>query len=199
MKHIEFEKLLEEIEGSFRQKKTSDSAEHLAVCGECSRQAAKLKRFFNYTEDTRHEEALSQALTARLLNIYQAQKFAVKVKKEKESLTKKLFAILAFDDWQTALNERLTFTDSRQLLYKADKYDIDLRLNFVGDKCQLSGQILPDCEISEIQLVSGSNTETADLPKNCEFSFPLIEQKVYKLLIKLKDKSIEIKEISLLI
>ena len=106
--------------------------------------------------------------------------------------------MLAFDDWQTALNERFTFSDTRQLLYKAENYDIDLRLNFIGDKCQLSGQILPDCEGAAIEILSEKVCEKTELNENCEFVFPLVSQNIYDLRIHFKDFFIEIPNFSLL-
>lgn len=192
MKHIEFEKLLEKFEGLLAEDEAREAVAHLAECADCAAQAAKLERFFKYANED-YEEA-GQAVTARLLNIFQPKKLSA----PRESIGKRLLAILTFDDWQTALNERFIFSDTRQLLYKAENYDIDLRLDFIGDKCRLSGQILPDCDGAEIEIIAENVRIKADLNENCEFVFPLISQGTYELQINLKDNFIDISEISLL-
>ncbi|HQU81873.1 MAG TPA: hypothetical protein PKY59_02035 [Pyrinomonadaceae bacterium] len=196
MKHIEFEKLLAKFDGLLADDESREIAAHLGECQDCTAQAAKLEKFFAYTNEA-HEE-VGQAVTARLLNIFQPKKTFQPIK---ESFAKKIFAILAFDDWQTALNERFTFSDTRQLLYKADEYDIDLRLNFIGDKCQLSGQILPDCENATLELIASKSKEIIEIAETsefCEFSFSIVSKDIYDLRIYLKDFFIEISDISLL-
>lgn len=194
MKHIEFEKLLKKFEGLLAENESVEISAHLAECCDCAAQSDKLEKFFSYANDKPQEE-VGQAVTARLLNIFQPKK-AFEVKKA--SFGKRLLAVLAFDDWQTALNERFTFSDTRQLLYKAEKYDIDLRLNFIGDKCQLSGQILPDCKGATIEIISENIREKTGLNEDCEFVFPLVSQNVYDLHIHFKDFFIEIPNFSLL-
>lgn len=194
MKHIEFAKLLENFEGLLAENEAGEISAHLAECQDCAAQSAKLEKFFSYANDNPPEE-VGQSVTARLLNIFQPKKtFEIK----KESFGKRLLAVLAFDDWQTALNERFTFSDTRQMLYKAKNYDIDLRLNFIGDKCQLSGQILPDCKGATVEIISENVRENAELNENCEFVFPLVSQNIYDLRIHFKDFFIEIPKFSLL-
>lgn len=194
MKHIEFEKLLKKFEGLLAENESGEISAHLAECRDCAVQSAKLEKFFSYANDKPQEE-VGQAVTARLLNIFQPKKA---FERKKESFGKRLSAILAFDDWQTALNERFTFSDTRQLLYKAENYDIDLRLNFIGGKCQLSGQILPDCETATIEIASENVREKIEVNENCEFVFPLVSQDIYDLRIHFKDFFIEIQDFSLL-
>lgn len=194
MRHIEFEKLLKKFEGLLAESESREISAHLAECRDCAAQSAKLEKFFSYANDKPQEE-VGQAVTARLLNIFQPKKT---IETQKESFGKRLLAVLAFDDWQTALNERFTFSDMRQLLYKAENYDIDLRLNFIGDKCQLSGQILPNCEGATIEIISEDVREKVELNENCEFIFPLVSQNIYDLRIHFKDFFIEIPNFSLL-
>lgn len=194
MKHIEFEKLLEKFEGLLTENESREISAHLAGCTDCAAQSAKLENFFSYATDESPED-VGQAVTARLLNIFQPKK---KIEIEKQSFGKRLLATLSFDDWQTVLNERFIFSDTRQLLYKAENYDIDLRLSFIGDKCQLSGQILPDCKATILEITSENVSARTELNENSEFVFPLVSQEIYDLRIYFKDFFIEISQISLL-
>ncbi len=194
MKHIEFENLIKHFESLRSVAEGREVSEHLLNCEACAAQSRKLENFLGYVQRGDYEQ-VSQSVTANLLNIYKPKKTAAK----KESFVKKLVANLAFDDWQTALNERFILSDTRQLLYKTDKFDIDLRLNFAGEKCQVSGQIFPDCQSASAEIFSKEFSEKVYLNQDCEFVFPPIKNGVYGLRINSADKIIEIQDISLLI
>lgn len=194
MKHIEFEVLINHFEGSLTAAGDKEVSGHLRKCRKCAAAARKLENFFGYVKKS-HFEQVSQAATANLLNIFKPKKAAAR----KDSLIKKLVAKLAFDDWQTALSERFILSDTRQFLYKAGNFDIDLRLNFAGKKCQVSGQVFPDCEPGSAEIFSGEQREKVSLNEDCEFVFPPVKIGNYDLQISLKDIVIEIQNISLLV
>lgn len=194
MNHIEFETLLKYFENLLPIVRGQEISEHLRNCRTCAAQSQKLENFLSYAQKSEYE-SVSQSVTASLLNIYRPKKLEAK----KESFVKKLAATLAFDDWQIALNERFILSDTRQLLYKADKFDIDLRLNFVGEKCQVSGQVFPDCQNATAEIFSKEFKERILLNQDCEFVFPPIKNGVYDLRINSEDTIIEIQDISLLI
>lgn len=177
MKHIEFEKLVNNFEGSLPLAEMQEIAGHLSECAECSGQAAKLESFFGYA-NADQKEAVPQPTTAGLLNVFKPSKASPA---EKPSLVKRLFASLIFDDWQTALNERFVAGDSRQLLYRAEDFELDLRLTFASGKCRLSGQVFPNCEQSAFAEISSEEIrERAFLNDYCEFSFPPLTEGIYK-------------------
>lgn len=193
MKHIEFEVLIKKAEGLLSPDEAREVEKHLRVCIDCARTSQKLESFTAYVRADTDFEEVPQATTANLLNIFQPQKAAA----NKDSFLRKLIASLTFDDWQTALNERFVLSDERQLLYKAENFDIDLRLNFAGEKCQLSGQLFPDCAPGTIELFSGEESRKAEFNEDCEFVFPPVKNGQYTLRIKLGETIIEIQNISL--
>jgi hypothetical protein len=194
MKHIEFTKLIEKYEESLSSTDEKEISEHLSGCGECTIVSKKLGTFFDFAQSYRTEE-IPQFLTANLLNIYQPSKLAPK----KESFVKRFLGKLVFDDWQTALNERLFFSDTRQLLYKVNDFDIDLRLQFINGKCLVSGQIFPDIEKNAtVKIVSGNSQTEANLTENREFTFSPIAEGTYDLEITFDNIQIEIPKLSLL-
>ncbi len=192
MKHTEFETLIQHFEGKLPADEHHETAAHLRDCQTCAAESRKLEIFLGYVEKRDYEQ-VPQAVTANLLNIYKPKKVVAKG----ESFVKKLIATLAFDDWQTVLNERFTMSDTRQLLYNTDEFDIDLRLNFTGEKCQVSGQILPDCQNATAELFSVETSEKVTLNQDCEFVFPPVKNGIYGLRINSADTLIEIRDISL--
>jgi len=190
-RHIEFETLVRRAEAvaSFDEAQ----AVHLADCKTCVSQMRKLENFFSVAKT--EPATVPQFVTANLLNIYQQPKHA-----EKKSLAKRLFGSLVFDDWRPefAVQERLSFLETRQLLYRADGYEIDLRLTFINGKCQVSGQIFPDCAVGVIKIFSDSTTAQIDLNEHCEFVLPLIEEGIYNLQAEMSGETIEIESLSLL-
>jgi hypothetical protein len=194
MKHTEFETLINYFEGKLSAAETEKVSAHFLVCENCTAQSRKLENFLGYVRMHEYEQ-VSQRATANLLNIYKPKKQAVKSK----SFIKKLSAKLVFDDWKTVLNERFMMSDTRQLLYNTDDFDIDLRLNFSGEKCQVSGQILPDCQNATVEIFSAESSEKVSLNQDCEFIFPPVKIGIYGLRISSADTLIEIRNISLLI
>lgn len=194
MKHIEFAKLIEKYEGRLSANEESKIADHLLVCPQCKISADKLAVFFNYLKPLETEE-VPQYITANLLNIYQVKKKTV----EGTSVFKRLIGNLVFDDWKLAFNERLAFVDTRQMLYRAETFDIDLRFHFIEGKCKVSGQIFPDVKNKGIVKITAQNQiKSTELNEHCEFVFPPISEGVYDLQITLDNISIELPNISIL-
>jgi hypothetical protein len=195
MKHIEFEKLIEKYEGSLAVHIEQEISDHLSSCSECSLMSKKVESFFEYTQIFKSED-VNRNVTANLLNIYQPKKLTPKT--EKESLVKRLFGELIFDDWQFALNERLAFSDVRQMLYKTSDFEIDLRLQFVNGKCLVSGQVFPDLkEKGTVKIVSENGETKADLNENCGFILSAVPEGNYNLQIDIADTHIEISNLAL--
>jgi len=194
MKHIEFEALIQYLEGSFSAADSREISAHLKICPSCSDESKRLEDFFGYASSSQFE-SVPQAVTANLLNIYKPLRTAPK----KVFSVRKLLANLVFDDWQTALNERFVLSDSRQMLYRAGHFDIDLRFNFAGEKCQVSGQVFPDCQNGSAEILSDSAREKVSLNQDCEFVFPPLKNGIYDLLIDIDGIVVEIRKISLLV
>ncbi len=188
LQHIKFEELVRRAESDLSDKLVD---KHIAECGECRANLQKLQNFFAFAETTA-TESVPQAATAHLLNIYHPPR-------RKPSFTKRLRGVLAFDDWlpEFAVNERLAYTDTRQMLFRAKGFEIDIRLNFVGGKCQPSGQIFPDCTGGEIEIVTNNFTEKVTLNEYCEFVLPFVSEGIYDFKIRVKNTEIEINQISL--
>lgn len=190
--HLEFERIVGALETAADF--SSDEKTHLNNCSECAVQLRKLQNLFSIAP-TDFSETIPQAATANLLNIYQKPK----VEKAK-NLINRLAGQLIFDDWRPefALNERLSFQDSRQLLFRAGDFNIDLRLNFAEEKCFVSGQIFVEIieKTAIVKIFNANFSLETSLNEYGEFEFPPIEQEIFDLRIVLDGKTIEIKNIS---
>ena len=198
MKHPEFEKLVRSFEGLLPVSEEQEISSHLRVCALCGAQARKLESFFGYVNAGRKSVLVSQADTARLLNIFKQPERRISSAKG-ETFAERLFANLVFDDWQTALGERFVADDSRHLLYRAGEFEIDLRLHFADGRCRLSGQIFPDCgKLGSAEIFSETTSEKVFLNDYCEFVFSPFPEGIYNFRIDSNGKLIEIENLSLI-
>lgn len=190
MKHIEFAQLVDKFEGHLPVPDAIES--HAAECRPCGAEYRKLEEFFGYVGQ-RPVEEVPQAVTANILNIYQRRPA---IKQASTSLLSKI-GVLVFDDWTTALNERYAGMDSRQLLYNADGFDIDLRIELCGGRCRVAGQIFPDFSDAEVTLSNGGLSTTVAINATGEFAFDAVETGDYSLRIFSSDIDITIENIPL--
>jgi hypothetical protein len=195
MKHPEFEKLVNKFEGTQSAAEEREVSAHLRACAKCAARAARLESFFRYAGAAKNAE-VSQRQTAALLNIFRPKRQISAA--ERGSLVKRLLADLVFDDWRTALPERLAVSDSRHLLYRAGQFEIDLRLHFAGGGCQVSGQVFPDCTSpADAEIFSAETSEKVFLNDCGEFVFPSLKEGIYNFRLNSGETSIEIENLSL--
>jgi len=183
MDHIGIETLIKKFERQLSAGEEHEVSVHLAECVPCRAEEQKLAEFFSYAR--KHSgDAVPQAVTARILNLYQRKP---QLPESAKALAFSNIASLIFDDWQMAVNERFSGVETRQLLYRIGKYEIDLRLEFVGEMCRLTGQIFPE-QADAVAELSGLQTTTVKLNEFGEFMFDLVPQGEYDLCISIKDE-----------
>ena len=192
MKHIAFAQLVEKLEGTLSSKDVREIDTHISACEECGIQSRKLRHFFAYA-DNRELAEVPQAVTARLLNIFQPKKTG----RQPVTPRRNLLAQLIFDDWQMVLNERHSFSDTRQLLYKIGKFDIDVRLEISDDKFRMTGQVFPDCPNGVAEIFAEHFIKRAEIDENSEFSFDFVPDGEYGLRIISDTDILEIEKIPL--
>ncbi len=190
MKHVAFAQLIEKLEGTLPSDDVREIEVHISDCNECSVEYRRLAQFFAYSDAVEYTD-VPQAVTARILNTYVPKRKAVPQAARRTGF----IAQLLFDDWQMALNERRSFADTRQLLYKIGENDLDLRLEFREDKCRIAGQIFPDCQNGVAEIFSENISETAVLDDNCEFSFDFVPLGQYGLRLTLDGEIIEVENL----
>ncbi len=192
-RHLEFERIISIAENATANF-SIDEQTHLANCSECSASRRKLTNLFTLAPND-FSETVPQAATANLLNIYRKPEA-----QPQKTLKNRLAGLLIFDDWKPefALNERLSFQDTRQLLYRAGDYNIDLRVNFADEKCLVSGQIFPEIENAVVKIYNANFSLETSLNEYGEFNFSPVEPGNFNLQIVLENETIEIRDISVL-
>ncbi len=189
MKHVEIESLIRKFERQLPVSKEQEITSHLAECGECRAEAVKMQDFFAYAEKHVTGE-VPQATTARILNLYQ-RKPAVS---ETPADRRPSIASLIFDDWQMALNERFSGSDTRQFLYRLGTYEIDLRLELVGTMCRVTGQIFPECAGAKVEISSATHSAAASVNEFGEFTIDPVPQDDYDVRISINDEVLAIEK-----
>lgn len=192
MKHVTFAKLVDKFEGRLASSDVDPILRHVAECPACGADYHRLEGFFGYVNLVPEVE-VPQAATANILNIYQRRPA---VQKTPNSILSKL-GVLVFDDWTMALNERFAGMDSRQLLYRVDDFDIDLRIEFADGRVVVAGQIFPECPTGEATLYSDGFSTKAVLNEMGEFAFDPVEIGVYSLKFTINDVDLAIDNLPL--
>lgn len=192
-KHIEFEEIINLAENDFAPELSSAKANHLGSCAECSAQLRQLGNLFLLAPKDL-TETVPQAVTAHLLNIYRQPSA-----KPRPSLINRLAGLLIFDDWKPefALNERLSFQDTRQLLYRAGDYTIDLRVHLADDNYLISGQVFPEAFSAVVRIYNAKTSMETSLNEDGEFDFPPFKESSFNLQIVTENETIEVNDISL--
>ena len=191
-KHIEFEEIIKLAENDSASGLSAAKANHLGSCAECPVQLRQLGNLFSLAPKG-FNEIVPQAATAHLLNIYRQP-----AAKSRPSLINRLAGLLIFDDWKPefALNERLSFQDTRQLLYKAGDYTIDLRVHLADDNYLISGQIFPQSISAVVRIYNTKISLETSLNEDGEFDFPPFAEGIFNLQIVLENETIELNNIS---
>jgi hypothetical protein len=191
--HIPFEVLVDCAEGKHSTSSKEDVFAHLATCGSCSSQMRKLQSFIELSRN-RMTERPPRATTSLCLSLFRPREFPAK-----QTLIKRLVGSLVFDDWQTAYatSERYANSDSRQLLYRAEDLDVDLRIAPIEGRWSIAGQILGECKGGRVRIESETTLEETSLNEACEFVLPNVSDGRYTLKILLDDVEIEIPNVIL--
>lgn len=190
MKHIDFAKLVERFEGSLRPEDVRLVDEHASNCRECSTSYRKLADIFAYTAPV-ESEAVPQATTARILNIYQRKP----AQADAPQPERRGLATLLFDDWQMAVNERYSGIESRQLLFQVEEYQVDLRIEFSGEFGMVAGQIFPAIANATAELINSDRQITAEVSELGEFVFDAVPKGNYELRIASADSEIILEQV----
>lgn len=194
--HISFELLADLADKRVSPAELEPLLAHLQACADCSRNWQKLLHLVGLMRTDDSMDA-PQPLIARALNIFQRQP---REETATASLFKRFVAALSFDSLsaEPAFGLRSGQTGSRQLIFNAEDIDIDLRISPLGDRWNVSGQVLgSECAGGEVQLQSGTEDESAQLNELCEFSLRPVTSGLYRMRLRLKDVEVEFPEIEL--
>ena len=198
LKHLSFSKIADLAEGRLAADERNLSAAHTAVCSRC---AAKLNRLENVLGLMRADESVDAPpqLVAHTINLFRTRPRESRT----PSLARRLVAALSFDSLQMSpaygVRSGQSAASTRQLLYSAEEYDLDLRLTETSEGWVVLGQVLgQECAGAAVELAGAQEaTVRADVNEQCEFRLPAVPPGSYQLSLRFKDLEIEIPQLEL--
>jgi hypothetical protein len=106
----------------------------------------------------------------------------------------RLYAALRFDSARANAAPALRSRPSleRQLMYNAEGFDLDLRIQPAGRMWQISGQVFGCAGSGQIELDGPSGPTCTDLNEQYEFRLPPIPAGNYNLTVRLEQIDVEI-------
>ena len=192
--HLPFESLADLAEGRLTVDERAASEAHMAACARCANQFERLNGVVGLMREDRGKDAPPE-LISRAVSLFRRRATL-----EEPSLIKRIAAALSFDSltMSPAYGVRSTSQESsRQLLYSAGDYDLDLRLTQSGETWTVKGQVLGGaCAGGHIEL-EGLTRARADFNEQCEFTLGAIPTGSYNLRLRLPDLEVEIPQFEL--
>ncbi|MCU1267110.1 MAG: hypothetical protein JWM21_3428 [Acidobacteria bacterium] len=168
--------------------------QHVTSCSSCSAELGRLTRLINLMREDTAEDA-PRDVFAYAINIFQQR-----ASTNEPSLVRRLVAALSFDSANAApaFGMRSGTAAVRQLLFAADKTDLDIRIETMADGLIVSGQVLGDtCVGGEVTLAGPAATVSAPLNDLCEFKLSSVPAGAYTLRVQLGEVELEIPHLEL--
>lgn len=188
--HISFEQLLDLAEGRVSQEIETSARTHVASCSHCATELARTERLVLTMRADDLEDAPSHvvARAVRLMRPAQPQ----------PSLLRRVVAALTFDSMQTqpAFGLRSGAPMARQMLFNAERHDLDVRITPTSNQWAITGQVLGPGAGGNVEL-RGSTMVQSNLNDLSEFALPPVPGGRYTLSVSIGDVAIEIPDLEL--
>ena len=180
--HVPFSLLIDLSEGRLSAEQQAPLRAHVAGCARCVADLAWLDRTITAMRTDDAEDAPSHVV-ARAVRAFRPTDSA-----SPPDAWRRVIAALLFDSRQQPLAQGVRAgggeAATRQLLYNAEGYDLDLRIVPAGDAWQVSGQVLGPCAGGRAAL-DGPAVVEATLTLLCELSLPPVPAGSYTLTVRL--------------
>jgi hypothetical protein len=190
--HPSFERLVDLVEGRLPPAEQIPLLTHLSTCERCAAERAWLTQVIGLMR-TDTGEVVPSLLTARARRLFRPRVAPISTER------RRIPALLQFDSRQSPLGVGVRGGEpaARQLLLKAEGYDLDVRISPAGSAWQVSGQLLGPETTGRIELHGDSSTTGIDLNDLGEFSLPPVRPGRYRLLLCLPDFDAELSPLDL--
>jgi hypothetical protein len=185
--HIGFERLVDLVEGRLPPAEQIPLLTHLSTCARCAAEKAWLEKVIGLMRTDAGEDAPPAAI-ARARRLFQPRMVSA------PSERRRVLALLRFDSRQQPLGigVRSGQPAGRQLLFKAEEYDLDMRITPAGSDWQVSGQLLGPDTKGQVELQGAAGMVQAELNDLGEFNLPLTPPGVYGFVLRLGSLAVEI-------
>ncbi len=196
LQHIPFHHLVDFVEGHLPPYEREKLVLHFTNCDACSREMSQLKRLLGLMRTDTSEDSPSGVIS-RVLSLFPSTQESTSPLSDPY---RHILALVQFDSkgLLPAFGVRSGEPGARQLLFDAETYHIDLRIEADGQEWIVSGQVLGDViEEGEVTLqsIAASRTRVAVLNSQREFTLPSIEAGQYRLAFHLPDIVIEVDDL----
>ena len=192
--HIPVSQLADYIEGNLSLIQRVDLETHLAICSRCSHDLTQLERLVGLMRTDTSEDA-PPSVMERALHLFRP---SAEPESASSGFRNRILAVLHFDSigLAPAFGVRSGKPGARQLLFHADRDEIDLRIEPTGQAWTVSGQVLGKSAANGIAVLQGTaGISEAALNELSEFTLPPVQKGVYKLTLTLTNVDVEIDEL----
>lgn len=186
-RHLTPDQLIAAGEGTL----SAGSRTHLAACDRCSREVANVSRLLHLMASPALETPPAQATAAVFAMLPPAASHT--------TVLQRLQAVLRLDSGtgSLAFGVRGGQGNSRQLLFSAGPYEIDLRLRPDNRGWELMGQLLGDADTGIVRLTDGQQMFISDINIMGEFMFSAVPGGTYSLIVATGNVELEINDVDL--
>jgi anti-sigma factor RsiW len=190
--HVSFERLVDLVEGRLPPNEQLQLLAHVSGCARCAADKAWLERVIGLMRTDTTEDA-PPVVIARTRRMFQARAAPTPTE------LRRIPALVHFDSWQRplALGVRSGQPGARQLLLKAEDYDLDVRIAPAGAAWQVSGQLLGPDTNGQAELQGEAGMVQAKLNDLGEFSLPPTSPGVYSLIVRLGHLAVELPQLEI--
>lgn len=192
--HISFSQLMDYVEERLLPDEQMQLESHITSCSQCAQELGRAQRLIKFLQTA---EDAPPAVIKRAVDLFQNRPELTPVL---SGLRRQILAILHFDSAgrTPAFGIRSGNSGARQLLFRAEANEIDLRIEPAGQMWILSGQVLGESTGGGTVLLRGEaeNSETI-LNELSEFILPPVQAGTYKLILNLAEVDVGIDEIKI--
>lgn len=192
--HIPSGKMADYVVGDLPLDQRVDLESHLAMCTQCSEEIAQLKRVVSLMRTDTAEDA-PPSLIDSVVNLFRLN---AAHKSTSSEWRRRILAALKFDSMgiAPAFGVRSGRSSTRHLLFNAEEYSIDLRIEPAGQGWVVSGQVLGGrTEYGMAVLQSTADLSQTAFNELSEFILPPVQVGTYKLVLNLSNLEVEIDQI----
>lgn len=188
--HPAFDRLSDFVEGRLSADEEEEMQQHLSMCAGCAADVAWLEDTMSLTRTDTGEDA-PLWVTARAVRLLREQ--AATSSAPQPARWRRVIAALEFDSatMPLAFGMRSGGAGARQLLYRGEEYDLDLRVAPEGAWWHVSGQLLgPTTTTGQVALAGGAGRAEATLDALGAFSLAPVPTGEYT--VRLRTDAVEV-------
>lgn len=167
--------------------------QHLATCPRCAADLAWLERTMGLMRSDRAELPPAH-VTARAKRLFRPA-----ARPQPPSLRQRLVGLLQFDSTSAPLaaGVRAGAAQQRLLLFRADRYTIDLRVLTQGGGLSVIGQVLGANTSGHVEIAGPNTAARANLNQTSGFALPPVQPGAYTLTLVLSNLDITIPDLEI--